>query len=360
MKRILIVGAGLTGAVFANTLKDLAKVTVIDKRNHIAGNTYLSLEEGIKVHKYGAHIFHTNNERVWEFMMKYGSNSFVPYTHKVKAINNGKYYTLPFNLTTLEELRLSSFIETNNNFNNLEDYCINTVGWEVYDKLIRDYTTKQWGVEPKYLPASIIKRIPIRNNRDDRYFTDKYQGLFDYNSIVEKLLNGVEVLLNTDFFVSKQEFESNYDIIIYTGAIDKLCDYRYGVLGWRSIKFETEVIGVEQYQSLPVINYTNIKEPYTRIIEHKNFPHYHYKLPYTIISKEYSSKYELDKDPDYPINTEVDRELFIKYREYVKANMSKYVLCGRLADYVYIDMHQAIDKAIIKSNELYNNLSQVE
>lgn len=357
---VLIVGSGLTGAVFANRLKYIANVTVIDKRYHTGGNIYLDIEEGIKLHKYGAHIFHTNNEIVWDYINRYDSNSFVHYIHRVKAINDGKYYTLPFNLDTLDEMRMSKFIEQveGKEYANLEEYCINTVGWEIYDKLIRDYTTKQWGIEPKYLPASIIKRIPIRNDRDDRYFTDKYQGLFDYNVIINNLLKGVEVKLNTDFFDYTNEDKSKYDHIIYTGAIDKLCDYRYGILGWRCLKFDNEVIGVDKYQSLPVINYTSNKEYYTRIIEHKNFPHYHYNLPYTLISKEYTEPYSIDKTPDYPINTETDRKMYIEYREWVKENLTNYTLCGRLADYVYIDMHQAISKAITKSDDLYNRLSK--
>ncbi len=359
MKNILIVGAGITGAVFANKLKDIAKVTVIDKRKHTAGNIHLADEQGIKVHQYGAHIFHTNNETVWDYMKANDVGStFVPYTHKVKAINNGKLYTLPFNRTTLDEMGLSKFIEQpeGKEYANLEDYCINTVGWDIYDKLIRDYTTKQWGREPKDLPASIIKRIPIRDNYDDNYFTDKYQGLFDYSRIVDRLLAGTETLLGTDFFINRDSYERDYDLIIYTGAIDKLCEFEYGVLGWRCLRFESEWYETICYQSLPVINYTDKASAWTRIIEHKNFPHKPYNLHYTLVTKEYSENYDVSKTPDYPVNTEDDRRMYMLYRERVKATMPKYVLCGRLADYVYIDIHQAIAKALIKADEVYNNI----
>lgn len=358
MKNILIVGAGITGAIFANKLKRVAKVTVIDKRPHTAGNIYLDFKDGIKIHKYGAHIFHTNNEKVWEFFNKYDTNTFVPYIHKVKAFNDGKYYTLPFNLDTLDEIGLTRFItpEQGRTYDNLEDYCINTVGYEIYERLIKHYTRKQWGMNPCELPASIIKRIPIRNDRDDRYFTDKYQGLFDYNVIINNLLNGVEVKLGVDFFYNREEWEYKYDLIVYSGAIDRLCDYKYGHLNWRCLRFENETVGVEQFQSLPVINYPTERDYWTRIIEHKNFPHYSYKLPYTIISKEYTEAYSKDNIPDYPVNTEEDRSKFLKYSQYAKESLPQYVLSGRLADYVYVDMHQAAAKAIEKAENIYNNL----
>ena len=312
----LIVGAGLFGAVFAyEANKRGKKCLVIDKRNHIAGNIYTEEQEGIQVHKYGAHIFHTSNKAIWEYINKFAE--FNRYTNSPIARYKNEVYNLPFNMNTFNKLWgvftpdeakekiKKELAEVNiDEPRNLEEQAIKLVGKTIYEKLVKGYTEKQWGQKAIDLPSFIIKRLPVRFTYDNNYFNDKYQGIpiGGYTKIVEEMLEGIEVKLNCDYFDNKDELVECAKKIIFTGPIDRFYDYKFGELEYRSLRFETEVLDIENYQGNAVVNYTEFEVPYTRIIEHKHFEYGN--QPKTIITKEYPDSWNRDKEAYYPINNE--------------------------------------------------------
>lgn len=360
----LIVGTGLFGATIAHSLTRSGKQCfVIDKRSHIGGNIYTKLVNGINVHKYGAHIFHTSNKRVWDFV-----NSFVEFNRYINApIANykGKLYNLPFNMNTFYQMwgvttpeqAATKIVEQRRESGithprNLEEQAISLIGKDIYYTLIKDYTEKQWGRKATELPTFIIRRLPVRLTFDNNYFNDKYQGIpvGGYTKLVEKLLEGVEVKLDMDYFENKEYFDSVADRIIYTGEIDRYFDYCFGHLEYRTVSFETEVLeGVSNYQGNAVVNYTDAETPYTRIIEHKHFEFGN--QPDTVISKEYSKEWRLGDEPYYPVNDERNSALYTKYKALADAQ-ERVIFGGRLAEYKYYDMHQVIERALNLANSL--------
>lgn len=347
----LIVGAGLFGAVFAYEAKKHGKTCLcIDQRDHIAGNIYTEDVGGIQVHKYGAHIFHTSDKAVWDFVNTLAE--FNNYVNSPVARYRDELYNLPFNMNTFHALwgvktpeeakaKIASQIPDIGEPKNLEEQALKLVGKDVYEKLIRGYTEKQWGRDCKDLPAFIIKRLPLRFLYDNNYFNDRYQGIpiGGYTKMVEKLLEGADVLLNTDYFEFRREHPSVAEKTVYTGTIDAYFDYCYGPLEYRSVRFETERLEVENYQGNAVVNYTEREVPYTRIIEHKHFEKG--TQPFTIISREYSSYWEKGIEPYYPINDEKNGALYQKYRE-LAASEPNVIFGGRLGQYRYYDMDKVI------------------
>lgn len=352
----LIVGAGLFGAVFANAANSKGKkVLVIDRRDHIAGNVYTENIEDINVHKYGAHIFHTNNKEVWDFVNKFAT--FNRYTNTPIANYNGEIYSLPFNMFTFNKMwgvktpeearkKIEEQVKNANikNPKNLEEQAISLVGTDIYEKLIKGYTKKQWGRDCKTLPAFIIKRLPVRFTYDNNYFNAAYQGIpiGGYTKMVENMIDGIEVLLNEDFLDKKEEYTKKAKKIIYTGAIDEYFDYKLGALEYRSVYFETEVLDTSNYQGNAVVNYTDDKTPYTRIIEHKHFEYADTKK--TVISKEYSKTAQKEDEPYYPVNDEKNNELYEKYLLLAKEEKN-IIFGGRLGSYKYYDMDKVIEEA---------------
>lgn len=354
----LIVGAGLYGAVCANELtKNGKSCLVIDKRSHIGGNVYTENIEGINVHKYGAHIFHTSNKEVWEYVNQFAE--FNNYVNSPVARYKNELYNLPFNMNTftklwpdvytpddakkkIEEERSISYVA---NPTNLKEQAINLVGETIYKKLIKDYTEKQWGKSCEELPSFIIKRLPVRFIFDNNYFNDRYQGIpvGGYTKIIEKMLANSTVNLNCDYFKHKEEFDKMAKKVIFTGAIDEYYNYCFGALEYRSIRFETEVLDVDNYQGNAVVNYTSHEVPYTRIIEHKHFEFG--TQPKTVISKEYSSTWKLGDEPYYPVNNERNNELYGKYRALAEKENNVF-FGGRLGSYKYYDMHNVIQEAL--------------
>jgi UDP-galactopyranose mutase len=353
----LIVGSGLFGATFAYLAKQQNKrCLVIDKRPHTGGNIYCENREGINVHKYGAHIFHTSNKEVWNFV-----NSFVEfnrYTNSPIANYKGKLYNLPFNMNTfhalwgvktpeeakakIEEQRRESGITEPEN---LEEQAISLVGKDIYEILIKGYTEKQWGRKCIDLPAFIIKRLPVRFTFDNNYFNDTYQGIpiGGYNKLTDGLLDGIETQCNIDFFSNKEYFENIADKIVFTGKIDEFYNYRFGKLEYRTVQFETEVLDCENYQGNAVVNYTEREIPYTRIIEHKHFEFG--TQPKTIISKEYSSEWAAGSEPFYPVNDERNNSLYQQYKD-LADNEKRIIFGGRLAEYKYYDMDKIIEQVL--------------
>ena len=352
----LIVGCGLFGAVFAHEARKKGKsVLFIEKRNHIGGNIYCELQEDILVHKYGAHIFHTSNKRVWEYV-----NQFVEFNNFINApIANykGEIYNLPFNMNTFSKMfhistpqQAQEIIEAQRGEikgepQNLEEQAISLVGREVYTKLIKGYTEKQWGRDCKDLPAFIIKRLPVRYTYNNNYFNDRYQGIpvEGYTALVEKLIDGCDVLLNTDFFSDKEKYLAMADTCLYTGMIDAFYDYCYGELGYRSLRFENETLDMQNYQGVAVVNYTEREIPYTRVIEHKHFAYGTQEK--TIITKEYPADWVAGMEPYYPINDAKNTELYQKYAD-LAANETKILFGGRLAQYKYYDMDKCVEAAL--------------
>ena len=367
----LIVGSGLFGSVFAyEANKKGKKCLVIEKRNHIGGNIYTECIDDINVHKYGAHIFHTSNKKVWDYVNEFAE--FNRYTNEPVAIYKNELYNLPFNLNTfskmfnlitpaemekkLDEEREEGLKKLNGREPaNLEEQAIALVGTTVYEKLIKGYTEKQWGMPCKELPSFIIKRLPVRMMYNNNYFNDKYQGIpiGGYTQIIEKLLKGIDVKLNSDFFENREEYEQIADKIVFTGQIDMYYNYKYGMLEYRTVRFETEELPISNYQGNAVVNYTDAEVPYTRIIEHKHFE-IEKQLGFvksseirnnkTIISREYSDKWNEDKEPYYPINNSRNNELYEKYKA-LSENDSKVIFGGRLAEYKYYDMDDVIKRA---------------
>ena len=359
----LIVGAGLFGATFAWRARQAGKTClVIDRREHTGGNTYCEQVEGINVHRYGAHIFHTSNKQVWDFV-----NSFVEfnrYTNSPVANYKGKLYNLPFNMNTfyqmwgvktpeeakakIEEQKKEYHIEEPKT---LEEQAISLIGKDIYEALIKGYTHKQWGRKCTELPAFIIKRLPVRFIFDNNYFNDKYQGIPEggYTNLIEKMIEGCDVRLGIDYFDQKEELDTLADKIIYTGEIDRYFNYQYGHLQYRTVSFETEIIeGVENYQGNAVVNYTDAETPYTRIIEHKHFEMFGPALsdcPDTVISREYSKEWQPGDEPYYPVNDEKNSQLYTKYKALADAQ-TNVIFGGRLAEYKYYDMHKVIERAM--------------
>ena len=329
---------------------------VIERRDHIGGNVYTELEENINVHKYGAHIFHTNNKEVWEYINQFAD--FNRYTNSPVANYNGELYNLPFNMNTfyqmwgvktpeeakakIDEQKAESKIE---NPKNLEEQAISLVGKDIYEKLVKGYTEKQWGRKCSELPSFIIKRLPVRYTFDNNYFNDLYQGIpiGGYTKIIEKMLDGIEVKLNTDFFDDKEKWLNIANKIIFTGMIDQYYDYRYGELEYRGLNFEFETLDVENYQGNAVINYTDAETPFTRIIEHKHFESS--ESPKTIITREYPKTWMKGEEAYYPLNDEKNSVLFKKYQELAEKE-DKVIFGGRLGMYQYYDMWQVIDEAL--------------
>lgn len=358
----LIVGAGLFGAVFAHEMtKAGKKCLVIEKRNHTGGNIYCEEKEGINVHKYGAHIFHTNNKEVWDYVNQFVT--FNRYTNAPLAHYKGKLYNLPFNMNTfyqmwgtqtpeeaqakIQQQVSTSYVETPTN---LEEQAMNLVGKDIYEILIKGYTEKQWGKPASELPAFIIKRLPIRFTYDNNYFNDNYQGIpiGGYNVLIDKLLENVEVRLGVDFFKERQVLESLADKVIFTGMIDQYYNYIYGPLEYRSLGFEEEVLDQPNYQGNAVVNYTAYEIPYTRIIEHKHFEYT--ESPKTVITREYPMTWEVGQEPYYPINDHKNNQLYEKYKE-LATEEEKVIFGGRLGAYQYYDMHLVIEKALQLAEE---------
>lgn len=360
----LIVGSGLYGAVCANELtKQGKKCLVIEKRDHIGGNVYTEEIEGINVHKYGAHIFHTSDKEIWDYVNQFAE--FNNYVNSPVARYKNELYNLPFNMNTftklwpdvftpaeamarIEEEKKEGYTETPAN---LKEQAINLVGKTIFEKLVKEYTEKQWGKTCEELPAFIIKRLPVRFTFDNNYFNDRYQGIpmGGYTKIIEKMLEGCDVKVGYDYFEHKDELKDIADKIIYTGAIDKFFDYCYGPLEYRSVRFETEVLDIPNYQGNAVVNYTSKDEPFTRIIEHKHFEFG--KQEKTVISREYSSTWQLGDEPYYPVNNDKNNELFAKYNELAKT-VPNVVFGGRLGQYKYYDMHVVIKEALNKVKEI--------
>ena len=353
----LVVGAGLYGAVFAYEAKKKGKTCLlIDKRDHIAGNIYCENVSGINVHKYGAHIFHTSDKKIWEYVNQFAE--FNNYINSPVARYKNELYNLPFNMNTFskmwniatpqeaKDIIASQIADLNiTEPKNLEEQALSLVGKDVYEKLIKGYTEKQWGRDCKDLPSFIIKRLPLRFIYDNNYFNDRYQGIpiGGYTKIVEKMLDGIEVRLNTNYLDNREEFDAMADKIVYTGMIDQFYDYKLGVLEYRSVRFETEELPMENYQGNAVVNYTEREVPYTRIIEHKHFEFG--KQPTTIISREYSSEWKKGAEPYYPVNNDKNNALYQQYKELADKE-HKVIFGGRLGGYKYYDMDKVIAAAL--------------
>ena len=355
----LVVGSGLFGAIFACEAANKGKrVKVIEKRNHIAGNVYTKEQEGIQVHEYGAHIFHTSDKKIWDYVNQFAD--FNRYTNSPIANFKGEIYNLPFNMNTFNKLwGVITPDEAEAKINeqrsvlkgkvpeNLEEQAISLVGTDIYEKLIKYYTEKQWGKKCTELPAFIIRRLPVRFTYDNNYFNDVYQGIpiGGYTQIIEKMLNhpNIVVELNTDFFERKESYLREFPKIVFTGMIDQFFDYKLGKLEYRSLHFETEVINISNYQGNAVVNYTDSVTPYTRIIEHKHFEFGDQEK--TIITKEYSKKWESGDEPYYPVNDEKNNHLYKSYKKLAE-KYGNIIFGGRLGQYRYYDMHQVIAAAL--------------
>lgn len=355
----LIVGAGFFGSTFARiAAENNKKVFVVEKRNHIGGNCYSEKIEGINVHKYGPHIFHTNDKKIWDFINRF--SDFNNYQHKVKVNYKNKIYSFPINLMTFYQIwgvktpeeaknKLED-LKINKSSDNLEDWIKSEVGEELYEIFIKGYTTKQWNKNPKDLPSFIIKRIPIRYTFDDRYFNDKYQGtpVDGYTSIFEKMLDhpNIKFETNIDFFDNRQELSKQANKTVYTGKIDQFYNYEFGELEYRSLRFESKIFDGD-FQGSSIINFTEEKVPHTRIVEHKHFEFNNSKK--TVVTWEYPDSYSSDKIPYYPINDDKNNNLYQKYKN---LNQDENIIFGgRLGKYEYKDMHQVIASAITSANK---------
>lgn len=364
MYDFLIVGAGLYGAVFAREMTDAGfKCLVIDQRPHIGGNVYTEKVEGIDVHKYGAHIFHTSNKAIWDYVNRFAS--FNHYVNKPKVNYQGKIYSFPINLMTLYQIygvktpkeaeeKLNEVKVQIDKASNLEEWILSQVGPELYNIFIKGYTFKQWQKHPKDLPAFIIKRLPIRLTYEENYFEDCYQGIpkEGYTFMVENMLEGIEVRLNTDYFSARNEFDGLARKLVFTGKIDEFFDYEFGELEYRSLKFENKILE-GNYQGNAVFNFTDEQVPYTRVIEHKHFNFGTQEK--TVVTWEYPDAYNRGKVPYYPINDQRNNSLFKLYE--VKAReLSNVIFGGRLAEYKYYDMHQIVGAALVKTKTLKKEL----
>ena len=366
---VLIVGAGLFGAIMAHEAKKQGKkVLVIEKRDHIAGNIYTKKVEDIQVHMYGAHILHTNDKTVWDYVNQFVT--FNRFTNSPVANYKGELYSLPFNMYTFnkmwnvttpdqaEKIIESQRKEITKEPENLEEQAISLVGKDIYEKLIKGYTQKQWGRPCNELPSFIIKRLPVRFTFDNNYFNALYQGIpvGGYTKMVEKMLDGIEVRLNTDYLKDKEEWNKKAETIVYTGPVDAYFDYCFGNLEYRSVRFETEVLDTPNYQGNAVVNYTDEDTPFTRIIEHKWFEFGKDEngndTPKTIISKEYSSEWKLGDEPYYPVNDKRNSDLYATYKELADKE-SHVIFGGRLAEYKYYDMDVVVAQALNVCQEIF-------
>lgn len=365
----LVVGSGLYGAVFAREAADRGKkVLVIDKRPNVAGNIYTEKVEGIHVHKYGAHIFHTNDTKVWKYITRFAE--FNRFTNSPVANYRGELYSLPFNMYTFNKMwdvvtpeEAAAKIEEQKKEacitepKNLEEQAISLVGRDIFEKLIKGYTEKQWGRDCKDLPAFIIKRLPVRLTFDNNYFNALYQGIpiGGYTQLVEHLLEGIEVRLNTDYLEQKEKLDRLAETVVYTGPIDAYFGYSLGALEYRSVRFETEVLDIPNFQGNAAVNYTDRETPWTRIIEHKWFEfgkdEQGQDLPKTVISREYSSEWKPGDEPYYPVNDEKNGALYAEYKKLADAEQNV-IFGGRLAEYRYYDMDAVIASALQKSEEV--------
>ena len=362
----LIVGSGLFGSVFAYEAKLRGKkCLIIDKRKHLAGNIYCEKIEDINVHKYGPHIFHTNDEFIWNYVNKL--ISFNRFTYSPIANFEGKLFNLPFNMNTFyqlwgvstpaeaEEILKKQIRDSGiNNPQNLEEQAISLVGVDIYEKLIKGYTEKQWGRPARELPSFIIKRLPVRFTFDNNYFNDKFQGipLGGYNKLIEKLIENIEVKLNSNFFDDREHWESIADKIVYTGPIDEFYNYKYGTLQYRSLTFQNEILTTSNFQGNAGVNYTSKDIPYTRIIEHKHFEFGNQKN--TVITKEFSQEWKPGMEPYYPINDDINGKIFRTYSNLSKEN-DNVIFGGRLAEYKYYDMHQVIASALKTIKDIFHD-----
>lgn len=354
----LVVGSGLYGAIFAHEAKKAGKsVLVVDKRPNIAGNIYTEKQEEINVHKYGAHIFHTNNKKVWEYITQFAE--FNRFTNSPVANYKGELYSMPFNMYTFNKMwgvvtpeEAAAKIEEQKKEitgepQNLEEQAISLVGRDIYEKLVKGYTEKQWGRDCKELPAFIIKRLPVRLTFDNNYFNALYQGIpmGGYTKMVEKILDGIEVRLNTDYLEYKEELDALAEKVVYTGPIDAYFNYKLGTLEYRSVRFENETLDIPNFQGNAAVNYTDRETPWTRIIEHKWFEFGKdedgNELPKTIISREYSSEWKPGDEPYYPVNDAKNGALYAEYKKLTESE-SKVIFGGRLGEYKYYDMDQVI------------------
>lgn len=352
----LIVGSGLFGATFARLATDAGKkCLVIDRKEHIAGNCYTHDDGGIHIHRYGPHIFHTSNKKVWEFVQRFADfNNFIL---SPKAWSNGKLYSLPFNMNTFYEMwgtyrpedakRKIDEQSYMGPVRNLEEQALFLVGTDIYETLIKQYTEKQWGRPARKLPSFIIRRLPLRFTYDNNYFNDRYQGIpiGGYTKMFEKMLDGIEVRINTDYLQDKEYFDSIAKKVIFTGPIDEYFDYSLGELDYRSLRFEEKRLGEENYQGNAIVNYCDNSRKYTRIIEHKHFEKV--DTDHTVITKEYPQKYRRGLTPYYPINDKTNQDLYKKYKE-MSNSLTNVMFGGRLAEYKYMDMHVVIESAMNK------------
>jgi len=354
----LVVGSGLWGSVFAYEAAQRGRrCLVIDKRSHAGGNVYCENKEGINVHKYGAHIFHTNDDALWQYVNRFAS--FNNYINSPIANYKGELYNLPFNMNTFYQLwkvktpqeakeRIDAQVQALNIGEpaNLEEQALKLVGTDIYEKLIKGYTEKQWGKQCKDLPAFIIKRLPVRFTFNNNYFNDRYQGIpiGGYNKIIDGLLHGIEVITNADFYADRNMWMAKADKIVYTGKIDEFFEYKFGELEYRSLRFEHELLHTDNYQGNAVVNYTEANIPYTRIIEHKHFEFG--TQPVTVITREYPDAWGKGKEPYYPVNDQKNDTLFRQYQSAAKEEQHV-IFGGRLAEYRYYDMHQVIASALV-------------
>lgn len=355
----VIVGAGFFGATCAHQLARRGqRVLVVDRRPHLGGNCYTETVEGIPVHRYGAHIFHTNDQRLWDFVNMFAD--FRPYCHRVKVRHKDQILSFPINLLTLHQLwgvttpqeaetELAARREPVQDPRNMEEWCLSAIGRDLYETFIRGYTKKQWGREPADLPASIVRRIPVRLNFDDSYFDDRFVGIpvEGYTPLFERMLEGIDVELGCDFFENRKELEPMGQLI-FTGMIDAYFDYRFGPLEYRSLRFEDELVDGD-YQGCSVVNYTDADVPFTRILEHKHF-HGVYSNK-SIITREYPDAYSVGKEPYYPVGDEANRALYERYRQLETSTL----FGGRCGRYVYWDMHQAIGAALTLVEKLHGS-----
>ncbi|HRN91932.1 MAG TPA: UDP-galactopyranose mutase [Ferruginibacter sp.] len=358
----LVVGAGLFGATFAwHARQQGKKVLVIDKRSHAGGNVFCREVEGIQVHAYGAHIFHTNDTPIWEFVNRFAH--FNRYTNAPVANYKGELYNLPFNMNTFYQLwkvttpaAAKAIIQQQieslqiGEPQNLEEQALKLVGTDIYEKLIKGYTEKQWGCKATELPAFIIKRLPVRFTFDNNYFNDRYQGIPEggYNRIISGLLEGIEVRLNTNYFNDRDAFNRMAQKVVYTGAMDEFYDYRFGELEYRSLRFEEEILPVENFQGNAVINYTEAEVSFTRIIEHKHFEFG--TQPVTVITREYPEAWRRGSEPYYPVNNALNNNRFKQYQTLAQQETGV-LFGGRLAEYRYYDMHQVIGSAMVMARK---------
>ena len=356
MYNYLIIGSGLFGAVFAHEAKKKGKTALIlERRNHTGGNLYCQNQDGINIHQYGAHIFHTDDKIIWDY-----ANQFVPFNNFVNsplANYHGEIYNLPFNLNTFRQMwgvstaeEAKAIIDAQRKVisgepQNLEEQAISLVGTDIYNKLIKGYTEKQWGRNCKDLPAFIIRRLPVRYTFDNNYFNDRYQGIpvGGYNKLFDALLEGIEVRTGVDYNLHRNEYNNFAETIVYTGAIDAYFDYKFGSLEYRSLRFETEWLEMADYQGVAVMNYTDKETPYTRCIEHKHFEFG--KQPYTYITREYPQEWKPGDEPYYPVNDEKNQKLYARYAELAR-NEKDVIFGGRLAEYKYYDMDDVIKRAL--------------